>query len=134
MVRHILENLREIEFNILHDSGSWSVKRVCRDQLNGIVDQIVLRDAVDRKYGGSDGWRLIPSPEDFDNFDLKQVEALNEKNQPNGKFGWCTVCREAAPYYCKTLRIPVCSFGCKNKYLTESQSFDKLFADEARAQ
>lgn len=28
----------------------------------------------------------------------------------------------------------MCSFACKNKYLTESQSFDKLLADEVRAQ
>ena len=73
VVRHILENLREIDFNILHDNDSWSIRKVCQDQLSGIVDQIVLRDAVDKKYGGSAGWRLIPNPEDFDSFELQPV-------------------------------------------------------------
>lgn len=73
VVRHVLENLREIDFNILLDNDSWSIRKVCRDELNGIVDQIVLKDAVQKKYGDAAGWRLIPSLEDFESFELQPV-------------------------------------------------------------
>jgi transcription termination factor NusB len=46
IVRHILENLREIDFNILVDNDAWSLKKVCRDTLTGVVDQIVIKQAV----------------------------------------------------------------------------------------
>jgi hypothetical protein len=81
----------------------------------------VLKEAVVKKYGEVD-WQLIPNPENFDSFEVFPVEAANERSQPNGRFGWCSNCREPANYYCKNLRIPVCSFACKSKYLSESRN------------
>ncbi len=116
VVRHILENLRELDFNVLHDNDKWCIRKVCQDQITGIVDQIVLKEAAIKKYGNVN-WRLIPSADNFDTFELFPVEIKNEKSVVSGKFGWCVNCREPASYYCKILRLPVCSFPCKTKYL-----------------
>lgn len=36
---------------------------------------------------------------------------------PPGKFGWCVVCRGAAPHYCVETQDPVCCHACKFKNL-----------------
>ena len=41
--------------------------------------------------------------------DPKNEALLNERGLPNGKTGWCFVCRRAANQYCKDTRIPICS-------------------------
>lgn len=51
--------------------------------------------------------RIIP-------LDLTNV--LNEIDMPAGLFGWCTKCRNKADFYCKDLRVPICSIECKFEY------------------
>lgn len=76
IVRHILENLRELDFNILIDNDSWCLRKVCRDTLTNVVDQIVIKEAVHQKYGEVN-WKLIPNPDSFDDFELFTVEVKN---------------------------------------------------------
>ena len=41
----------------------------------------------------------------------------NEEDDDRGRFGWCLVCGEAADYFCRKAREPVCSIGCKQTHL-----------------
>lgn len=94
--------------------------------VTNVVDQICIKEAVVEKYGADVKWKLIPNPDSFDDFELFPVEVKNEKNVANGKFGWCVGCREAANYYCKILRVSVCSFACKTKYLSDSRKYHTI--------
>lgn len=40
---------------------------------------------------------------------------FNEKGLEKGRFGWCFVCRAKAEFYCKDLRLAICSIACKKK-------------------
>lgn len=53
------------------------------------------------------------------------VSILNEKQEKNGRFGWCIMCRKGADFYCKDSRFPVCSAECKIRYLEQEQICDK---------
>lgn len=64
--------------------------------------------------------KLIPQKfDDFTQFNLveEQIESFNELGEKNGRTGWCWVCRGGANFYCKELRLPICSIGCKRKLI-----------------
>lgn len=54
-----------------------------------------------------------------------QVDLLNEKQEPCGRFGWCVLCRKTADLYCKDTRLPVCSFACKTSLIEQDMAFEK---------
>jgi len=57
-------------------------------------------------------------PHELDPDDPKYQRAIsilktaiaNEQDYPAGLFGWCNKCRKTANFYCKDLRVPICSY------------------------
>lgn len=65
------------------------------------------------------------SVNDWDTVPL-QKEIVNEKGEKSGKFGWCYMCRQAAWFYCKEERVPICSFECKLKNMDNNEQLKKM--------
>lgn len=108
---------------MLFENGGYDLQKVCSNSLTLIVDEIVMKEAVEEKYPGvGEGYRMIPQ-ENFKEFKVYRVSTENENSEINGKFGWCVRCRKPADYYCKQTRVPVCSFECKNRHNLESRIF-----------
>ena len=58
---------------------------------------------------------------------IVKVDILNEFNSKSGDFGWCIECRKTANFYCKDLRLPICSLVCKKKYLKSLEYVNKTY-------
>ena len=53
---------------------------------------------------------------------------FNSKNIPNGKFGWCFICKNPANYYCIKQKLPICSIDCKmtlNELIYPSEKYEE---------
>ena len=61
---------------------------------------------------------------DISDLKLNLQDIQNELGFKAGLFGWCTICRKEANYYCKEKRVPICSYECKLKNL---DNLDKFF-------
>ena len=46
-----------------------------------------------------------------------EVETINERNEPSGRFGWCFISRQQANHYCKDYKIPVHSIREKQIHI-----------------
>ena len=57
---------------------------------------------------------------------IKYPKIINENNNICGFFGWCNICRNTANHYCISLRLPICSFECKNHLLNEEKQLINL--------
>jgi brefeldin A-inhibited guanine nucleotide-exchange protein len=69
--------------------------------------------------------RSVPLFQESDDAKYKNyisVRIPNEKDIQSGKFGWCIICRNTAPFFCKDTRVPICSVDCKKKHFEESQN------------
>lgn len=55
-----------------------------------------------------------------------EVKINNEIGVESGKFGWCIICRQGAPFFCKDTRVPVCSVPCKKKHFELSENIKIL--------
>ena len=62
--------------------------------------------------------------------DVTKFEIVNEKGNKCGYFGWCYICREAADYYDKETRLPICSMKCKKKIREENHKIAKYINGE----
>ena len=63
-------------------------------------------------------------------FTLRNPRIKNEAEEESGSFGWCCICRQAAEFYCKITRAPVCSLKCKTKLLKEEEILNKYMNGE----
>ena len=92
-----------------------------------LIDQICLNSEMKKNYD----FYLIPKNED----DFKKPEfrflnsfkTFNEKNIENGFFGWCYVCRKSANFYDRNLKLPICSYFCKEKLENEEEKLKIYF-------
>jgi brefeldin A-inhibited guanine nucleotide-exchange protein len=62
---------------------------------------------------------------DVESMNKNLEDIRNENDIPAGLFGWCTICRKSANFYCKEKRIPICSYECKLKNLDNFDKFTK---------
>lgn len=46
ILRHVLENLRELDYNVLLEGEGYTLQTVCKNSLTLMVDQVVMREAV----------------------------------------------------------------------------------------
>lgn len=53
----------------------------------------------------------------------------NEINELTGCFGWCSICRLPAEFYCKETRAPICSLKCKSLLLKDETFVVKFMND-----
>lgn len=117
MFRHALESYREAhDRKFLHEDNCVSLRGVCAKYTMVLADAVAVRLDVQERHQLHD-YALIPEP--GRPFQLHTSQAVNEKGQPAGKFGWCTCCRLPANYFCIATRLPVCSFQCKQSLLLE---------------
>jgi hypothetical protein len=82
-----------------------------------IIDEVCIfegRKSIfpDRQYD----FRMIPQK--FENFQEsflieEEIILANERENLNGKTGWCWICRKGSDFYCKDFRLPICSISCK---------------------
>lgn len=92
------------------------VSAVMKTLLRGIVDDVVL---FNEKPENSP-LRSVPAKLDPDDplyQSVPQVFVNNDEGFVSGKFGWCSVCRKPADYYCLESRDPVCTETCKKLHL-----------------
>ena len=101
---------------------------ICR-QVKIMVDLICIRDA----RGELNNINILPlipkKDEDFTKIrkkDLSQPKIDNEYAYICGFFGWCNICRKESDHYCKDIRVPVCSYICKNILLNEEKQLEKI--------
>ena len=84
-----------------------------------MVDLICLQDAKGdlNSYNNYKVNSLIPKTKNDFNLPLyrklSNIKLLNEYNYESGRFGWCYICRKKADYYCKDIKVPICSYKCK---------------------
>ena len=107
---------------------------ICR-QVKILVDIICIREARgDLKFINNENNNnilpLIPKRnEDFTNIKIKvlqQPQILNEYAYPCGFFGWCNICRKESNHYCVDIRVPICTYICKDKLLKEESQLMKI--------
>ena len=103
-----------------------SIKKVCHTYGKVLFDQVAIKVTLNDSC-----YQVIP--EDPSSAHILPIDCLNEKNEINGKFGWCILCRKPANFYCRVLKVPVCSYHCKNKYYKDTSmvifnigDFDRL--------
>ena len=61
---------------------------------------------------------------------IKPPEIYNEYSYKSGAFGWCNICRRTADHYSIDIRLPICTFHCKNFLFAEEKQlevFQKFF-------
>jgi hypothetical protein len=46
ILRHVLENLRELDYNVLLEGEGYTLQTVCSNTLMLMVDKVVMEDAV----------------------------------------------------------------------------------------
>ena len=93
--------------------------------LNNIVDRAQIKSENEKGY-----YITNLSKENLEKVDIESViqnqkEIKNEKNIIAGLFGWCTICRKTANFYCKEKRVPICSYECKLKNFDNLDKFLK---------
>ncbi len=105
---------------------------ICR-QVKTIVDTICIMETKgylkNNNKNNSDNFFLIPKKnEDFSKLriELKKPDISNEYIYPCGFFGWCNICRKESNHYCIDIRLPVCTYVCKNILLNEEQQLLKV--------
>ena len=119
----------EIKTNLLlFSNNNYSIIDIFISRYTKIlIDQICLNSEMKKNYD----FYLIPKNED----DFKKPEfrflnsfkTFNEKNIENGFFGWCYVCRKSANYYDRNLKLPICSYFCKEKLENEEEKLKIFF-------
>ncbi len=89
-----------------------------------MVDDVCLYYArMEAKPNQQIAIRSVPLFHESDDPKYKNVVLVkinNERDITSGKFGWCVMCRNAAPFFCKDTRVPVCSVDCKKKHFEEN--------------
>lgn len=81
-----------------------------------LVDEVCIFDSKGLERGFGAGRKVVPVVfEGFTEVLHHENSVLNEKGDDKGKFGWCFICRNKADFYCKDLRLPICSILCKKK-------------------
>ena len=108
---------------------------ICR-QIKTIVDTICIMDSRgelkninNNNYSKNNTLNLIPkNNEDFSKLRIKlyHPEIFNEYAYPCGFFGWCNICRKESNHYCLDIRLPICTYICKDILLNEEQQLLKL--------
>ena len=107
---------------------------ICR-QVKTMVDLICIREARDELKNIKDEnyniiLPLIPKEdEDFTKIkkkDLSQPEIFNEYAYLCGFFGWCYICRKESDHYCMDMRVPICTYLCKDILLNEEKQLQKI--------
>ena len=92
-----------------------------------LIDQLCINSEMKINYD----FYLIPkNEEDFKKPEyrfLKAFKMFNENNIENGFFGWCYVCRKTANYYDRNLKLPICSYSCKEKLENEEEKLKIYF-------
>lgn len=76
ILRHVLENLRELDYNVLLDGDGYTLKTVCSNSLQLMVDEVVMREAVLQEYPDISHYQMIPS-ESFKDFKVYRVSTEN---------------------------------------------------------
>lgn len=124
IVRHAVQSFKEAsDRKLLENDEEISIKQICERYGSVLADQVVIRLDVQKRHNIND-YLVIPSRNEQGNladFQIQEFEEVNQKNDKNGKFGWCIVCRKAANYYCRNERVPVCSFQCKQLNLFQTR-------------
>ncbi|CAD8099384.1 unnamed protein product [Paramecium sonneborni] len=86
--------------------------------LRHMVDDVILYN--ERIKRGQNNIPIASVPQAWEAEDIKYKNYIEVKVIDNGitsgKFGWCILCRQPAPYFCKDTRVPVCSVPCKKKH------------------
>ena len=77
ILRHVLENLRELDYNVLLKGEGNTIESCCKNTLTLIVDEIVMGDAVRLEYPDVTAWRMIPETSNFKDFKVKRVSTDN---------------------------------------------------------
>jgi len=77
---------------------------------------------------------IFLAPQNFDNSgieytNLEPIEAVNEEDQPAGKFGWCAISRKPADLYCKESRLPIHSLKEKILFIEKENACEKKFKE-----
>ena len=107
---------------------------ICR-QVKTMVDLICIREARgELKYINDENHNITLSliPKQNDDFtkikkkDLSQPEIKNEYAYLCGFFGWCNICRKESDHYCIDIRVPICTYICKNILLNEEKQLQKI--------
>ena len=73
---------------------------------------------------------LIPKEnDDFSKIKIKNLskpDIVNEYAYHCGFFGWCYICRKESNHYSVDIRVPICTFACKNVLLNEEQQLLRI--------
>lgn len=69
---------------------------------------------------------LFQDTDDAKYKNIIEIKIPNEANVLSAKFGWCIICRNPAPFFCKDTRVPICSVDCKKKHFTETETVSKV--------
>ncbi|EAS07412.2 guanine nucleotide exchange factor (macronuclear) [Tetrahymena thermophila SB210] len=140
-----------------NDKNQPTFDTICLDTLINIVDDVCIyearKDAIVEKINQDENipsdqkqnyiqvelqnipTRVVPTqldpndPQYYRVLPINSDQLVNENDQPAGLFGWCSKCRNTANYYCKDLRVPVCSIECKISYQQMNEAVNKRFYD-----
>ena len=107
---------------------------ICR-QVKTLVDIICIRESQNQlKFINNQNSNailpLIPKKnDDFSKIKIKNLtkpEIVNEYSYHCGFFGWCYICRKESNHYSIDIRVPICTFVCKNLLLNEEQQLLRI--------
>lgn len=112
MMHYVFQRMENNSIAISEEPVMAMVKTLVK----GMVDDVLL---VQEKPEGSP-LRSVPfvlDPDDTNYQNIPLVCLSNDEGFVSGKFGWCSVCRKTADFYCLDSRDPVCTDNCKKTHL-----------------
>ncbi|OMJ89408.1 hypothetical protein SteCoe_8405 [Stentor coeruleus] len=126
MIHYVFQRMENNSIAISEEPINLMLKTLIRN----IVDDIVLYE----EKPNISPLRSVPyilSPDDEKYKTVYIVKTTNEEGFEAGKFGWCSICRKTADFYCKDLRDPICSEVCKKVHMKNNEVAEKcLTGDE----
>ena len=95
---------------------------ICR-QVKIMVDIICIKENK-KEFNNLN---LFPKSDDeFKKYKiLEQPNIDNENKSKCGYFGWCYICRKASYHYSIDIKVPICTYACKDILFEEEKQLEK---------